>query len=76
MAREFFGRVVAAAEGYGLLSDEHFSVDGTLVEAWASQKSFRPKTEENPGGEGGQPGNGRDVAVDFKGGKRCNQTHA
>ncbi len=75
LTRDFFSRVVAAAEGYGLLSDEHFSVDGTLIEAWAAQKSFRPKAETSPD-EDEQAGGGRDVAVDFKGEKRCNQTHA
>jgi transposase len=75
LTREFFSRVVAAAEGYGLMSDQHFSVDGTLIEAWASQKSFRPKAETSPGDEE-PPSGGRDVAVDFKGEKRCNQSHA
>ena len=41
--RAFFGRIKAKAEAAGLLSDEHFTVDGTLIEAWASLKSFRPK---------------------------------
>jgi len=73
VARDFFRRVVEVAEGYGLLSDEHFSVDGTLIEAWASHKSFRPKDGEPPSdGAGGR----RDAAVDFKGQQRCNQTHA
>src|SRR6195256_4696882 len=49
-----------------LLSDEHFSVDGTLIEAWASQKSFRPK---DGSGEG-------DGGADFQGQKRSNVTHA
>ena len=40
VAREFFGRIVAQAQGLGLMSDEHFTVDGTLIEAWASLKSF------------------------------------
>ena len=66
---------LAVAEGYGLMSDEHFSVDGTLIEAWASQKSFRPKAEASPD-DNGQPGGGRDVEVDFKGERRCNDTHA
>lgn len=71
----FFSRVVAVAEGYGLLSDEHFSVDSTLIEAWASQKSFRPKDEvENQDDE--QSSGGRDPEVDFKGELRCNDTHA
>lgn len=43
LTRDFFDRVVAAAEEFGLLSDEHFSVDGTMIEAWASQKSFQRK---------------------------------
>jgi IS5 family transposase len=75
LARDFFSRVVAVAEGYGLLSDEHFSVDGTLIEACASQKSFRPKDEAQNGGSGDQ-GGGRDADVDFKGELRCNDTHA
>jgi transposase len=40
---KLFGQVLAQAEGKGLISDEHFSVDGTMIEAWASRKSFRPK---------------------------------
>ena len=47
MAEAFFERVVNRL-GAGLLSDEHFTVDGTLIEAWASQKSFQPKDEEPP----------------------------
>jgi transposase len=69
LTREFFSRVVA--QGYGLTSDEHVSVDGTLVEAWASHKSFKPKAGGGPGG-----GSGRDPEVDFKGEKRSNETHA
>ena len=50
---------------------KHFSVDGTLLEAWASMKSFRPK-----GGEGPPPGDGgRNRAVDFRGERRLNETH-
>ncbi len=65
MATAFFDRVLAKAKPY--LSDEHFTVDGTLLEAWASQKSFRPK-EEGP-----KTGPGREV--DFHGEKRTNDTH-
>jgi transposase len=54
-----------------LLSDEHFSVDGTLIEAWASMKSFRPKD-----GGGEPPANGRNGERDFHGEKRSNETHA
>src|SRR5260370_7985459 len=50
------------------MSDEHFTVDGTLIEAWASHKSFRPKD-----GTGQAPGPGGDV--DFRGEKRKNETH-
>jgi len=66
LAEVFFQRVLERAKPY--LSDEHFTVDGTLIEAWASHKSFRPKN-------GGEPpsGNGRDV--DFHGQKRSNRTH-
>ncbi len=73
MAREFFSRVLALAQWQGLSSQEHFSVDGTLIQAWASHKSFRPKD-----GEGDQtpPNSGRNVEVDFKGEKRSNATHA
>jgi IS5 family transposase len=54
-----------------LLSDDHFSVDGTLIEAWASMKSFRPKD-----GGGSPPGPGRNGERDFHGEKRSNETHA
>lgn len=56
----------------GLLSDEHFSVDGTMIEAWASHKSFRPK--DGSGGPGGS--GGRNEARDFRGEQRSNDTHA
>ncbi len=63
IARSFFRRVVERAED--LMSDEHFTVDGTLIEAWASQKSFQRK-------DGGTDGDGRD----FRGQQRKNDTHA
>jgi transposase len=66
IAEAFFQRVLAQAKPY--LSDEHFTVDGTLIEAWASQKSFRQK-----GSQRDQPGTGGEV--DFHGEKRSNQTH-
>jgi transposase len=62
VAREFFRRVLAQAKPH--LSDEHFSVDGTLIEAWASQKSFQKK-------EGGD-----DRPGEFRGERRKNETHA
>ena len=55
-----------------LLSTDHFSVDGTLVEAWASMKSFRPK---DGSGEPPPPGGGRNRETDFHGQKRSNETH-
>src|SRR5580700_1016158 len=66
IAESFFQRVLERARPY--MSDEHFTVDGTLIEAWASQKSFRRKD-----GKGKPPGAGG--AVDFHGEKRKNQTH-
>jgi IS5 family transposase len=54
------------------LSDEHFTVDGTLIEAWAGQKSFRPKDEEG----GGSSSGGRPRERDFHGERRKNDTHA
>jgi transposase len=63
-----------------LLSDEHFSVDGTLIEAWASMKSFKPKSppsDDAPKDQsGGPPAGGRNAEVDFKGRSHSNQTHA
>jgi transposase len=67
IAESFFQQVLERARAY--MSDEHFTVDGTLIEAWASQKSFRRKN-----GNGKPPGPGGDV--DFHGEKRKNQTHA
>jgi DDE family transposase len=61
--------VVGLLKARGLLSEEHFSVDGTLIEAWASPKSFRPKDE---GDQGPKDGNGWG---DFTGEKRSNDTH-
>ncbi len=72
VAGRFLQAVVQEAQAAGLLSDEHFTVDGTLVEAWASLKSFRPVTDPDQGVDGDDPGN---VAVDFHGQKRSNQTH-
>lgn len=71
VATVFFEQVLAEAASVGLLSNEHFTVDGTLVEAWASQKSFKRK--DTPGGDGGDdPGN---PTVNFRGEKRSNDTH-
>jgi len=66
---KFFRAVVAQARKKGLVSAEHFSVDGTLIEAWASMKSFRPKDEDD---DDRPDGNGW---ADFRGQKRKNDTH-
>ena len=68
---DFFSEINDQARGHGLLSDEHFSVDGTLLDAWASMKSLRPKGEDGPTPGGG----GRNRAVDFRGERRVNETH-
>lgn len=70
IARLFFQAVVEEARVLGLLSDEHFSVDGTLIEAWASQKSFQKKDREP-----GEPTAGGNASTDFHGEKRTNDTH-
>jgi len=71
VAKEFLSRVVEQARGKGLTSDEHFTVDGTLLEAWASLKSFQPK-EGKPTPPPDDPGN---PTVNFHGQKRSNETH-
>jgi transposase len=73
VAKEFFLTIVAQARGAGLMSDEHFTVDGTLIEAWASLKSFRKK-DETPDDRAppDDPGN---PSVDFHKEKRSNTTH-
>lgn len=69
VADAFFEAVVAEAGRRRWLSDQHFTVDGTLLEAYASQKSFRPKDEPPQGG-------GKNPDVNFRGEKRSNETHA
>jgi hypothetical protein len=74
VGRLFFDAVVRQARGQGLMSEDHFTVDGTLIEAWASLKSFRPKGEDSKDRPtDGDPGN---PSVDFHGEKRKNETHA
>ena len=72
IARRFFDAVVGQARHVGLLSDEHFTVDGTLIEAWASLKSVAPKTASAPPDSPDDPGN---PTVDFHGERRTNATH-
>src|SRR5579863_3082767 len=71
LAAKLLGAVLTQPRVKRLLSTDHFSVDGTLVEAWASMKSFRPKD-----GSGEPPAGGRNREADFHGHKRSNQTHA
>jgi transposase len=72
VAQEFFAQVLEQAHEAELLSDEHFSVDGTLIEAWASQKSFRRKDGSSGPPDDTDPGN---PTVNFHGENRSNQTH-
>ncbi len=69
VARRFFDAIVRQARQEGLLSSEHLTVDGTLIEAWASAKSFKPKDGPPP------PPDGRG-GVNFRGSARTNDTHA
>lgn len=71
IARKFFYETVEQARSRELISAEHFTVDGTLIEAWASQKSFRPRDAGKPD-QTDDPGN---PTVNFHGEKRSNQTH-
>jgi transposase len=69
IAQAFFEAVLIHADRERLLSHEHFTVDGTLLEAWASQKSFRPRDQDPPADAGGNP------TVNFHGERRRNATH-
>ncbi len=71
VAGRFMQAVLAEAQRRRLLSEEHFTVDGTLIEAWASLKSFRPRDNQDP-----PRGAGRNPERDFRGAPRKNETHA
>jgi hypothetical protein len=71
VAREFLATLIGLPQVRLLLSGDHFSVDGTLIDAWASMKSFRPKD-----GSGSPPDGGRNGERDFHKEKRSNETHA
>ena len=71
VAKGFLARVVEQARGQGLTSDEHFTVDGTLLEAWAGAKSFQAK-DTRPSSPPDDPGN---PTVNFHGERRSNETH-
>lgn len=77
VADRFFELVVERARLKRLVSDEHFTVDGTLFEAWASTKSFRPIKSDNDNSSeaDGNAWTGRNPEVDFHGERRSNQTH-
>jgi transposase len=78
IARKFMTGVLNLPQVRTLLSSEHFSVDGTLIEAWASMKSFVPKDDSGspPSGTGQGTGGGRNAERNFRGEKRVNETHA
>ncbi|MBP2442712.1 IS5 family transposase [Rhizobium leguminosarum] len=73
IAAKFLGAILSQPKIKRLLSTDHFSVDGTLIEAWASMKSFKPK---DGSGEPPSDGGGRNAQADFHGEKRSNETHA
>ncbi len=73
VARLFFEAVLAEARQRDLLSDDHFTVDGTLLEAWASLKSVRPKDDDK---DGPASGGFKNPDVDYRGERRTNETHA
>jgi transposase len=85
IAAAFFREVVLEAGRRGLLSEDHFSVDGTLLQAWASLKSYQPKAEAKDEAKSGDEtpkdqepptgGGGRNPDVDFRGQKRSRETH-
>jgi transposase len=77
IANKFFVAVLNLPQVRKLLSSEHFSVDGTLIEAWASMKSFVPKDGGDPPSRQGRGGSGgRNAERNFHGEKRCNDTHS
>jgi len=73
MAKQFLAQVVEQARKQGLTSDEHFTVDGTLLEAWASIKSFQAKDKKPE--DRGKPDDAGNPSVNFRGEKRSNQSH-
>ncbi len=76
-ASAFLAGVVSHPDVRRQMSRDHFLVDGTLIDAWASMKSFRPKDEERADGDDGPgDGGGRNAERDFRGEKRSNETHA
>ncbi len=76
IAARFLSAILARPQVKRLLSNEHFSADGTLIEAWCSMKSFRPKDDAGADGPPGDAPGGRNDEVDFRGTRRSNDTHA
>src|ERR1044072_2887221 len=74
IAAQFLTAILALPRVKRLLSHEHFSVDGTLLEAWASMKSFKPNDGAGP--DENEPPQGRNPEVNFRGERRSNETHA
>lgn len=72
VGQQLFDEVVLAADERGLLSDEHFTIDGTLIEAAASLKSFKPRDGKSAHKDDDDPGN---PSIDFHGERRTNATH-
>jgi len=75
IAAKFLAAVLAQPKVKRLLSSDHFSVDGSLIEAWASMKSFKPKAKDSDDDQTPPASGGRNAEVDFKGQKRSNETH-
>jgi len=73
ISRKFFDQIINQAKKKQLLSSEHFTVDGTFIEAWASQKSFKRKDDQDPPAPSA---GGKNEKADFQGEKRSNDTHA
>lgn len=73
ICQRFFKEVLEIAKDQGLVSDEHFTVDGTIIEAWASHKSFQPKSKDDDGTP--TAGCGKNPDIDYQGQKRKNDTH-
>jgi transposase len=76
ISHKFLAAIIAHKKVARLLSHEHFSVDGTLVEAWASMKSFVPKDDDGPKLDDTGSSGGRNAERDFRGQRRKNDTHA
>ncbi len=76
VSARFLSALLAEPRVKRLLSSEHFSVDGTLIDAWASMKSFRPKSDRSGDDDGDGSGGGRNAPADFRGETRSNETHA